>query len=129
MVASTDLFPGQWQPQVVLMAALQVGLIGALLDQPRAPSEVAQELALDHRAAVRVISVLVDACYLEKRSDGVVVSPDTRSCQEPTGASSPAGAVFSVVGGGTCFPRVNEASAPAKASPAPVTMASRYPCV
>ncbi len=34
MLPGTDLFPGQWQPQVVLMAALEVGLIQALLDRP-----------------------------------------------------------------------------------------------
>jgi SAM-dependent methyltransferase len=78
-VASTDLFPGQWQPQVVLMAALQVGLIEALLNEPRPPLKVAQKLALDERATLRVISVLVDAGYLEKRGDGVVVAPEVRA--------------------------------------------------
>ena len=29
-MTSTELFPGPWQPQVVLMAALRVGLIDAL---------------------------------------------------------------------------------------------------
>jgi SAM-dependent methyltransferase len=87
MVASTDLFPGQWQPQVVLMAALQVGLIEALLNEPRPPLEVAQELALDERATLRVISVLVDAGYLEKRGDGVVVAPDARALLDPADAA------------------------------------------
>lgn len=82
-MASTDLFPGQWQPQVVLMAALQVGLIEALLDQPRPPSEVAQNLALDESATLRVISVLVDAGYLAKRGDGVVVAPEVRALLDP----------------------------------------------
>ena len=64
-VAGTDLFPGQWQPQVVLMAALQVGLIGALLDEPRPPQR--SPGARPRRArSLRVISVLVDAGYLEK---------------------------------------------------------------
>jgi SAM-dependent methyltransferase len=82
-VASTDLFPGEWQPQVVLIAALEVGLIEALLDQPRPPVRVAQDLALDERATVRVISVLVDAGYLEKRGDGVVVAPHARALLNP----------------------------------------------
>ncbi|MGD0998285.1 MAG: hypothetical protein ABR941_08230 [Thermoleophilia bacterium] len=82
-MTSTDLFPGQWQPQVVLMAALKVGLIEALLDQPRPPLEVAQQLALDERAAVRVMSVLVDAGYLEKRGEEVVVAPETRALLDP----------------------------------------------
>ena len=83
-MASTDLFPGQWQPQVVLMAALQVGLIEALLDQPRPPSKVAQELALDEQATLRVISVLVDAGYLEQRGDSVVVAPEVRALLDPS---------------------------------------------
>jgi SAM-dependent methyltransferase len=83
MVASTDLFPGQWQPQVVLMAALQVGLIEALLDQPRPPSKVAQELALDEPSTVRVINVLVDAGYLEERGDSVVVAAEVRALLDP----------------------------------------------
>ena len=82
-MTSTDLFPGQWQPQVVLMAALQVGLVGALLDEPRPPAQVAQELALDERAALRVIGVLVDAGYLEKRGDEVVVAPETQALLDP----------------------------------------------
>ena len=86
-MARTDLFPGEWQPQVVLMAALKVGLIEALLDRSRPPSEVAQELALNERAAVRVISVLVDAGYLEKCDDGVVVAPDTRALLDPADAA------------------------------------------
>ena len=87
MVASTDLFPGQWQPQVVLMASLQVGLIEALLDEPRPPLEVAQKLALDERATLRVISVLVDAGYLEKRGDGVMVAPEVRALLDPADES------------------------------------------
>ena len=86
-MASTDLFPGQWQPQVVLMAALQVGLIEALLNQPRSPLEVAQELALDERATLRVISVLVDAGYLDRRGDGVVVAPEVRALLDPADKS------------------------------------------
>src|SRR5450759_1517173 len=82
-----DLFPGQWQPQVVLMAALEVGLIEALLDQPWPPAKVAQKLALDERATVRVISVLVDAGYLEQLGDGVVVAPDARAVLDPCGAA------------------------------------------
>jgi SAM-dependent methyltransferase len=83
MVTTTDPFPGQWQPQVVLMAALQVGLVEALLDELRPPSTVARELALDERATVRVIDVLVDAGYLEKRGDGVIVAPDARALLDP----------------------------------------------
>ena len=82
-MASIDLFPGQWQPQVVLMAALQVGLIAALLDAPRPPLEVVKELGLDERATLRVVSVLVDAGYLEKRGDGVIVAPDVRTQLDP----------------------------------------------
>ena len=82
-MASTDLFPGQWQPQVVLMAALRVGLIETLLDQPRPPLEVVRELGLDERAALRVIAVLVDAGYLEKRGDQVVVAPEVRAHLDP----------------------------------------------
>jgi hypothetical protein len=52
-MSSVDLFPGQWQPQVVLMAALEVGLIEALLDRPQPPAEVAQKLGLDERAEWR----------------------------------------------------------------------------
>jgi SAM-dependent methyltransferase len=45
--------------------------------------EVAQQLALDERAAVRVMSVLVDAGYLEKRGEEVVVAPETRALLDP----------------------------------------------
>ena len=83
-MSSTDLFPGQWQPQVVLMAALEVGLIQALLDRPTDPVEVVQKLALDERATLRVIDGLVDAGYLEQRSDGVVVAPDVRALLDPS---------------------------------------------
>ena len=86
-MASIDLFPGQWQPQVVLMAALEIGLIEALLDQPCPPGEVAQKLALDERAALRVVSVLVDAGYLERQGDGVVVAPDVRALLDPSDAA------------------------------------------
>ena len=86
-MASIDLFPGQWQPQVVLMAALEVGLIEALLDEPCPPAQVARGLALDERAALRVISVLVDAGYLEQRGEGVVVAPDVRALLDPADAA------------------------------------------
>ena len=86
-MTSTDLFPGQWQPQVVLMAALKVGLIEALLDRPRPPLKVAQKLALDERATLRVISVLVDAGYLERRNEGVVVAPEARAFLDPADAA------------------------------------------
>jgi len=79
-----DLFPGQWQPQVVLMAALEVGLIEALLERPCPPAQVAQTLALDERATLRVISVLVDAGYLERQDEGVVVAPDARALLDPS---------------------------------------------
>ncbi len=79
MATDTDLFPGQWQPQVVLMAALEVGLIEALLERPQRLAEVAQDLALDERAALRVVRVLIDAGYLEERGDGVVVAPDVQA--------------------------------------------------
>ena len=85
-MASVDLFPGQWQPQVVLMAALEVGLIEALLDQPEPPSQVARRLALDERATTRVLSALVDAGYLERRGEGVVVAPDARAPLDPADA-------------------------------------------
>jgi SAM-dependent methyltransferase len=86
-MASIDLLPGQWQPQVVLMAAIEVGLIEALLDEPCPPAQVAQRLALDERAALRVISVLVDAGYLEQRGEGVVVAPDVRALLDPADAA------------------------------------------
>ena len=79
MATDTDLFPGQWQPQVVLMAALEVGLIEALLKRPRPSAEVARNMALDERATLRVVRVLVDAGYLEERAGGVVVAPDVRA--------------------------------------------------
>jgi SAM-dependent methyltransferase len=82
-MTSLDLFPGQWQPQVVLMAALEVGLIEALLERPRSPAEVAQGLGLDGRATARVIGVLVDAGYLERRGDEVVVATEVRPLVDP----------------------------------------------
>jgi len=85
-VAHSDLFPGQWQPQVVLMAALKVGLIEALLDAPLRPEEVAEKLTLDGRATLRVTGVLVDAGYLERQGDGVIVAPDARSLLDPSDA-------------------------------------------
>ena len=85
-MAHADLFPGQWQPQVVLMAALKVGLIEALLDAPLRPEEVAETLALDERATLRVIGVLVDAGYLERQGDGVMVATDARALLDPTDA-------------------------------------------
>jgi len=86
-VASIDLFPGQWQPQVVLMAAIEVGLIEALLDEACPPALAVETLALDERAAFRVISVLVDAGYLERQGDGVVVAPDVRALLDPSDAA------------------------------------------
>ena len=77
-MAHADLFPGQWQPQVVLMAALKVGRIEALLEAPLQPEVVAEKLALDERATLRVVRVLIDAGYLEERSDGVMVAPEVR---------------------------------------------------
>ena len=85
-MAHSDLFPGQWQPQVVLMAALKVGLIEALLDAPLRPEEVAEKLTLDGRATLRVTGVLVDAGYLERQGDGVIVAPDARSLLDPSDA-------------------------------------------
>jgi len=85
-VAHADLFPGEWQPQVVLMAALKVGLIEALLDAPLRPEEVAEKLTLDGRATLRVTGVLVDAGYLERQGDGVIVAPDARSLLDPSDA-------------------------------------------
>jgi len=82
-VAHADLFPGQWQPQVVLMAALKVGLVEALLDTPLPPAQVAEKLALDERATLRVIGVLVDAGYLQRQGDGVIVAPDARALLDP----------------------------------------------
>jgi SAM-dependent methyltransferase len=66
------------------MAALRVGLIEALLNEPRPPLEVAQKLALNERATLRVISVLVDAGFLDKRGNGVVVAPDVRALLDAT---------------------------------------------
>jgi len=86
-VAHADLFPGQWQPQVVLMAALKVGLIEALLDAPLSPEEAAEKLALDERATLRVISVLVDAGYLERQGDGVMVAPEAHALLDPSDAA------------------------------------------
>ena len=82
-MAHADLFPGQWQPQVVLMAALKVGLVEALLDTPLPPAQVAEKLALDERATLRVIGVLVDAGYLQRQGDGVIVAPDARALLDP----------------------------------------------
>ena len=79
MTAHADLFPGQWQPQVVLMAALEVGLIEALLERPRPAAEVARDLALDERATLRVVRVLVDAGYLDEQDGGsLAVAPEVR---------------------------------------------------
>ena len=86
-MAHADLFPGQWQPQVVLMAALKVGLIEALLDAPLRPAEVAEKLALDGRATLRVVSVLVDAGYLERQGDSVMVAPEARALLDPSDAA------------------------------------------
>ena len=85
-MAHADLFPREWQPQVVLMAALKVGLIEALLDAPLRPAEVAEKLTLDGRATLRVTGVLVDAGYLERQGDGVIVAPDARSLLDPSDA-------------------------------------------
>ena len=81
-----DLYPGQWQPQVVLMAALRVGLIEALLNTPLRPAEVAEKLALDERATLRVLSVLVDAGFLERQGDRVMLAPEARSLLDPNDA-------------------------------------------
>lgn len=86
-MADIDLFPGQWQPQVVLMAALETGLIEAFLDQPSTPAEVARRLGLDERATTRVVGVLADAGYLERRGDGVLVAPAVRPLLDPTDAA------------------------------------------
>ncbi len=86
-VASPDLFPGSWQPQVVLMAALEVGLIEALLTTPTSPAAVARKLDLDERATARVIAVLADAGYLERRTEGVVVPSELRSFLDPADAA------------------------------------------
>jgi hypothetical protein len=45
--------------------------------------EVVQELALDERATLRVLAVLVDAGYLEKRGATVVVAPEVRVQLDP----------------------------------------------
>src|SRR5665647_3448106 len=50
---------------------------------------------------------------------------EASSPQEPTVASSPGGLAFALAGSGTCCPRVSEASAPTKASPAPANIALR----
>jgi SAM-dependent methyltransferase len=79
IVPYADLFPDQWQPQVVLMAALKVGLIEALLDAPVSPADVAETLALDKRATLRVTSV--------RQGDGVMVAPDARALLDPSDAA------------------------------------------
>jgi SAM-dependent methyltransferase len=86
-VASIGFFPDQWQPQVVLMAALDVGLIEALLDRPRTPGELAEALALEERALHRVLGVLVDAGYVEEQGDGLVVAADVRHLLDPSDVS------------------------------------------
>ena len=95
-MAHADLLPGQWQrrvalmewqPQIVLMAALKVGLIEALLEAPLSPEEAAEKLALDGRATRRVISVLVDAGYLERQGDGVMVAPAAHALLDPSDAA------------------------------------------
>ncbi len=86
-MTDVDLFPGQWQPQVVLMAALKTGVIEALLDKPSTPAEVARGLGLDERATTRVIGVLADAGYLERRGDGVLVAPAVRPLLDPADAA------------------------------------------
>ena len=86
-MAHADLFPGEWQPQVVLMAALKVGLIEALLDAPLRPEEVAEKLALDERATLRVTSALVDAGFLERQGDGVMVAPEAGALLDPSDAA------------------------------------------
>jgi SAM-dependent methyltransferase len=73
-----DIFPGQWQPQLILAAALKVGLIEALLERPRSPQAVARELGLDERATLRVLRALLDAGYLEEGEDELVVAPELR---------------------------------------------------
>jgi SAM-dependent methyltransferase len=87
IVTHADLFPGQWQPQIVLMAALKVGLIEALLDAPLSLEETAGKLALDERATRRVIGVLVDAGYLERQGDDVLVAADVRALLDPVDAA------------------------------------------
>jgi SAM-dependent methyltransferase len=82
-VAHADLLPSQWQPQIVLMAALKVGLIEALLETPQTPAAVAAEFDLDERATLRVTNVLVDAGYLEREGDRVIVAPDLRPLLDP----------------------------------------------
>ncbi len=77
-MTTTELFPSRWQPQVVLMAALRVGLIAELLDEPHTPGDVAAALSLDERATLRVVAVLLDAGWLERRGDGLVVAPEVR---------------------------------------------------
>lgn len=71
-----EIFPGQWQPQLILAAALKVGLIAALLERPRSPQAVARELGLDERATLRVLEALLDAGYLEEAEHGFVVAPE-----------------------------------------------------
>jgi SAM-dependent methyltransferase len=82
-VAHADIVPGQWQPQLVLMAALKAGLIEALLPAPRRPADAAAALGLDERATLRVTGVLVDAGYLERRGEEVIVAPEVRPLLDP----------------------------------------------
>ena len=124
-MASVDLFPGEWQPQVILMAALKVGLIEALLDEPRQPAEVAETLELDERATVRVLSVLVDAGYLEQREDGVVVAPDARALLDPADAvfvGDRLGHLHDLLGRWVQLPEVLRAGGPARFERSPESL-------
>jgi ubiquinone/menaquinone biosynthesis C-methylase UbiE len=127
MVTSRDLFPGEWQPQVVLMAALEVGLIRALLDQPRPAAEVARELSLDERATVRVIGVLVDAGYLERHGDGAVVASDARAHLDPASATfvgDRLGHLHDLLGRWVQLPEVLRSGGPARFERTPESLRS-----
>jgi len=91
-VADEDLLPGQWrpravllewQPQLLLAAALKAGLIGALLEAPLSPHEAAEKLALDADATRRAIDALVDAGCLERQGERVLVAPAARPQLDP----------------------------------------------
>lgn len=77
--------PGDWQPQVALMAAVKVGLLEELLRRPATAAAAAQALGLHEEAVARVVRLLVDAGVLERDGDDAVVAvaPAARPYLDP----------------------------------------------